>query len=157
MTEIRRPSAESRKRQSDRADSKPGEADRLLAACGTHLRALVEAALETGCRKGELLSLQWHQVRAHELFLPAQKTKTKQARTGPISSRLRSILDMRKTDPDGEEHEPDAYVFGTETGERVTTPKRAWERAVLVAHGYKPEYVMRPAKVEGRDLSERPY
>ena len=127
-----------------------GEADRLLDACGTHLRALVEAALETGCRKGELLSLQWHQVRAHELFLPAQKTKTKQARTVPISGRLRSILDMRRHGPDGEEHASDAYVFGTETGERLTTPKRAWERAVLVAHGHKAEYVMRPAKVEGQ-------
>ena len=40
-----------------------GEEPRLLAACKTHLRALVEAALETCCRKGELLSLQWWQVR----------------------------------------------------------------------------------------------
>jgi integrase len=40
-----------------------GEAERLLNACGPHLRALVEAALETGCRRGELLALQWHQVR----------------------------------------------------------------------------------------------
>ena len=129
-----------------------GEGDRLLAACGSHLRAVVEAALETGCRKGELLSLQWHQVRAHDLFFPAQKTKTKTARTVPISSRLRSILDMRKCGPDGEEHEPTAYVFGTETGEPVTSFKRAWERAVLVAHGYKPAYVKRPSKIE----SEKP-
>ena len=28
-----------------------GEEDRLLPACGEHLRALVEAALETGCRR----------------------------------------------------------------------------------------------------------
>lgn len=126
-----------------------GEAEALLAACGPHLRALVEAALETGCRKGELLSLQWTQVRAHDLFLPAQKTKTKRDRTVPISTRLRAILELRKLDADGEEHEPDAYVFGTETGERITTPKRAWERAVLVAHGHKAAYVMKPAKVEG--------
>lgn len=36
----------------------PGERERLLAACGPHLRVLVEVALETCCRKGELLSLQ---------------------------------------------------------------------------------------------------
>jgi integrase len=38
-----------------------GEEERLLAACGPHLRALVKADLETGCGVGERLSLQWHQ------------------------------------------------------------------------------------------------
>ena len=36
----------------------PGEGQRLLAECGPHLSALVEAAIETGMRRGELLSLQ---------------------------------------------------------------------------------------------------
>jgi len=38
----------------------PGKRKRLLAlaACSPHLRALVEVALETCRRKGELLSLQ---------------------------------------------------------------------------------------------------
>ena len=68
----------------------PGEAACILAVCGPHLRALVEAALETGYRKGELLSLQWWQVRLvprAELFLPGDKTKTKGDRTVPISTR----------------------------------------------------------------------
>jgi len=138
-----------------------GEADRLLAACTpprlsakrrdatpyscpmSHLRALVEAALETGMRKGELLSLQWHQVRAHpraELVLPAQKTKTKRDRRIPISTRLQAILDMRRTAPDGVEHPPSAYVFGNEIGQRVKRVTRAWEAAVLRTHGHRPEY-----------------
>ena len=57
-----------------------GEAERLLAACGPRLRGVVEAAIETGCRKGELLSSQWWQVRPDpkaEIFLPAVKTKTR--------------------------------------------------------------------------------
>jgi integrase len=131
----------------------PGEAERLLKACGAHLRAIVEAALETGCRKGELLSMQWHQVRAEprqELVLPAQKTKTKRDRRIPISTRLAAILAMRRAGPDGVEHKPTAYVFGNEIGQRATTFKRAWERAVLVAHGHKAEYIMRPAKSEGQ-------
>jgi integrase len=106
-----------------------GEADRLLAACGAHLRALVEAALETGCRKGELLSLQWSQVRAGarpELFLPAQKTKTGKARTIPVSGRLNAILEMRRLDPDGNPHPPAAYVFGNEIGQRLLDVKTAW-------------------------------
>ena len=121
----------------------PGEGDRLLAACSSHLRALVEAALETGCRRGELLTLQWWQVRftpKPEVFLPAVKTKTKTDRTVPISTRLRAVLEMRKTGPDGKGLPGDAYVFGNEVGERVKDIKRMWNVAVLKAHGQKPKY-----------------
>lgn len=124
----------------------PGEGERLLTACGSHLRALVEAAIETGCRKGELMTLQWAQVRTaprRELFLPATKTKTRTDRRVPITDRLQMILDMRKLDPEGEELGPDKFVFGNEVGEELSSCKRAWERAVLVAHGHKPQYVMR--------------
>ncbi|MEO8520057.1 MAG: site-specific integrase [Acidobacteriota bacterium] len=130
----------------------PGEDARLLAACGSHLRALVEAALETGCRKGELLSLQWSQVKSSpkaELFLPASKTKTRRDRRIPISARLQLILDMRKMDPEGKEHSPAAYVFGNEVGDPIVTFKRAWERAVLKAHGVRPVYVVRTVQTEG--------
>jgi integrase len=121
----------------------PGEGDRLLAACGPHLRALVEAAIETGCRRGELLSLQWWQVRLEpkaEIFLPAVKTKTKTDRTVPISTRLRAVLEMRQTGPDGKALPQDAYVFGNEIGEQVKDIKRTWNVAVLKAHGHKPTY-----------------
>lgn len=134
---------------------RPGEGEPLLAACGPRLRALVEAALETGCRKGELLSMQWEQVRFEpkaELFLPAVKTKTKTDRSVPISTRLHAILDMRRHDPAGKEHPPQAYVFGNEVGERVKSLKRAWQRAVLKAHGHKPEYVV---KVDGAGETAR--
>jgi integrase len=109
-----------------------GEGERLLRTAGPHLRALVEAALETGCRKGELLSLQWSQVRLDgrpELSLPAQKTKTGKPRTVPISVRLMSILAMRRIAPDGTPHPGTAYLFGNEIGQRVTTVKTAWRLA----------------------------
>lgn len=111
----------------------PDEAERLLNACGSHLRALVEAALETGCRKGELLSLQWSQVRfapRAELVLPPQKTKTRKGRTIPISTRLKAILEMRQQDPAGEDHPPTAFVFGTEIGTKATSIKTAWTLAM---------------------------
>lgn len=60
-----------------------GEAERLLAACGASLRPLVEATLETGCRLGELLGLQWADVSLRDVRpeprLPAAKTKTRKA------------------------------------------------------------------------------
>lgn len=119
-----------------------GEEGKILAACGPHLRAVVEAALETGCRLGELFSLQWNQIRGDPftaLDLPASKTKTRRDRTVPITARLRAILDMRKTDPAGERLPADAFVFGTEIGTPVLSIKTAWMRAVLKAHGVTPE------------------
>jgi integrase len=130
-----------------------GEADALLAACPSRLRAVVECALETGMRKGEILSLQWRQVEGMSidqqtiswapnatLLLPAQKTKTKQMRRIPISTRLKAILEMRRFDPANKLHPADAYVFGTLTGERVENVGRSWHRAVLVSHRHTPTY-----------------
>ena len=109
----------------------PGEEPRLLQEATPHLRALIVAALETGCRKGELLSLQWSQVRVHrsEIYLPARKTKAGRERLIPMSKNLAAVLEMRRLDPVGKEYPPDAYVFGTVTGERIASVDTAWRRA----------------------------
>ena len=105
----------------------PGEDERLLLAAG-RLQDLIIAAVETGCRRGELLSLQWHQVRftPGELFLPAVKTKTKRDRRVPVSTVLRQVLERRRADPAGHALPPDAYVFGDEVGRRRQSIKTAW-------------------------------
>jgi integrase len=125
----------------------PGEEEALLAAANPLLRALIVAALSTGCRVGELLSLQWWQIRRDEtgdarwIDLPAAKTKTNTTRSLPIGPRLRAELEMRRHAPDGTEHPPTAYVFGNECGERIACVKKAWEIAVLRAHGVTPKWV----------------
>ena len=89
--------------------------------------AVVEAVLETGCRVDEL-SMQWRQVRWEprvEITLPENKTKTQKARTVPVHARLKAILEMRRYDPSGDEHQAAAYVFGNEIGQRVGTIRRA--------------------------------
>jgi integrase len=117
----------------------PGEEARLLAACdpgltknghrpwpgNRQLRDVVVAALETACRIGELLSLQWSQVR-EDLFLPAGKTKAKKPRRVPISMTLRAVLESRQLDPAGERFGPDAFVFGDEIGRRRASVDKAW-------------------------------
>lgn len=108
-----------------------GEAERLLPQCGAHLRAVVEAALETGMRRGEILGLRWADVQLAkgEIRLAPSATKTRTGRTIPISARLRSILDLRRRDPADEEHPPTARVFGNEIGQRVGSIKTAWNAA----------------------------
>ncbi len=113
------------------------EESRLLQHAGDHLRGLIVAALDTGCRLGELLSLQWAQVEYAEpngqgeraprwLLLSADKTKTAQARRVPVSSKLAAMLAMRTTAPNGKAHPRTAYVFGNEVGEQVGAIKTAW-------------------------------
>ena len=108
------------------------EAERNLFEVATpHLRGVITAMLETCCRPGEILSLQWRDVDldARELTIRAEKTKTRQARRLPISSRLLAVLQMRQLDPKGKAFPPDAYVFGNRIGERVKSIRTAWHSA----------------------------
>jgi integrase len=120
----------------------PREEEALLAHAGPHLYALIVAALETGCRLGELLRLQWCDVREVDnvLLLPAAKTKTATARDVPITARLGGILEMRRLNPAGEPLGPEAFVFGNELGQRIGSIKRAWQTCVLKAHGQTPRW-----------------
>jgi integrase len=110
----------------------PEDEARLLAHAGPHLQSLIIAALEAGCRRGELLSLRWRDIVVdawgvfRTIALRAENTKTDTARRVPISPRLRAVLGMRRNDPDGEPLGPDAFVFGDECGGRVGEFKMAW-------------------------------
>lgn len=72
----------------------PGEEERLLEHASDYLQHIIIAALETGCRLGELLSMQWHQVKWQEnvILLTHDKTKTNEARAIPMTRRLRDVL-----------------------------------------------------------------
>jgi integrase len=120
-----------------------GEEDNLLLHAGPHLQRLIIGALETGCRKGELLSLTWRDVSLdrREMTIRAERTKTRTGRVIPISARLAGILELARTDPAGDDFEPEAFVFGDGVGQRVRDVKKAWETAVLKAHGHTPKWV----------------
>jgi len=125
----------------------PGEEGALLAAVPAHLQRLIIAAIETGCRRGELLSLTWANVsiERREITIRAERSKTRTYRVLPVSGRLRGILVMAKLDPAGEEFGPAAYVFGDAVGERVGSFKRSWETAVVKATGHTPEWTSQNA------------
>jgi integrase len=117
-----------------------GEEARLLASAGPHLQRLIIAALETGCRRGELLGLTWRDVNLErrEMTIRSETTKTKTGRVIPISTRLAGVLEMARTDPTGKDFGPEAFVFGDVTGAQIKDIKRAWETWVIKAHGHTP-------------------
>ena len=121
----------------------PGEDEQLMLYAAGWLRDLIIGALESGCREGELLSLQWHQVRFSpraELFLPAQKTKAKRT-AGFRSQHAPGGPGARRRDPAGEPLPATAFVFGDEIGRRRGSFRTAWYNTVLKAHGHTPTFI----------------
>jgi integrase len=119
----------------------------LRDGAGVRLQWLIIAAIETGCRRGELLAVQWSDVNLPKRTLLVRAVeqgarKTKHSRLLPVSARLAAVLDMAKVDPAGREYPSSAFVFGA-LGEQVGNPKKAWETCVLRAHGHEPAWVRR--------------
>jgi integrase len=123
----------------------PPEEQTLLAVAGVRLQWLIIAALETACRAGELLALQWADVTMDKLTVLVRAFEDGAKKTGcsrllPMSARLAAVLEMARLDPAGRPFPPTAYVFG-EFGHRQGRIKKAWETAVLKAHGHEPAWV----------------
>ncbi|HIJ69389.1 MAG TPA: site-specific integrase, partial [Deltaproteobacteria bacterium] len=75
----------------------------LLQECHKHLRPIVICALNTGMRKGEILSLEWSQIRNGFIYL--QKTKNNEARQIPINDTLGTLFaDMKRAQGPGAKH-----------------------------------------------------
>lgn len=75
------------------------EEERLLAVCvgrREHLRPLLIAALDTACRRGELIQMKWSDVDFENRMIQvrAMTTKTARSRSVPISSRLFAELEL---------------------------------------------------------------
>jgi integrase len=72
----------------------PEEEERLLACSPPHLRAILICALNTGMRKGEIISLKWSNVDLENNIITLEhiNTKSKKARRIPVNSKLRKTL-----------------------------------------------------------------
>jgi integrase len=104
----------------------PEEADRLIEACGDHMRPLVTFMLYTGARAGEAICLDWRNVdlaRRHVAFLD---TKNGESRGVPLHSRVMAALAslphregcvFRR--PDGLPYERPKRIDDTSAGSRI--------------------------------------
>jgi len=95
-----------------------------------HLPDFIQLALHTGCRKGELLKLEWRRVdlQAGLIYLEAEHTKTKRRRSVPLNAVARSAMMSRlkfraKYCPDS------PWVFCNKKGERILNIKRSFPSA----------------------------
>ena len=102
----------------------PEEATRLLDACrksrNEHLTDLVEFALFTGMRRGEVLALTWERVDRARGVVLLDVTKSGKRREVPLNSRADAVLARRGSKSLG-------LVFGTRNWDHF---RSAWENAV---------------------------
>ncbi len=68
------------------------ESQALVASCNGNTKAIVISALNTGMRKGEILSLKWDQVDLKHGFILLDMTKNGERREIPINETLRGIF-----------------------------------------------------------------
>jgi integrase len=112
------------------------EEARLLQHASPELRDLIVAALDTGMRRRELLSLQWAHVlydakhQPKDLVVTAENSKTGIEREVPVlSRRFGEILLRRRLGPNGKKLPLTVHVFGNEVGEEVDNVKTSWRAA----------------------------
>lgn len=121
----------------DRRFADPADEAKLLNAAEPLLHDVIVALLDTCCRPGEILTLQWRDVDflRREVTIRPENVKTREGRRIPMTSRLESILKIRRLGPDGEPLGQGRYVFGDATGGQVRLGvlRDRWNEARTVA------------------------
>lgn len=100
------------------------ECQSLINNCNGNTKAIVITALNTGMRKGEILSLKWDNVDLKHGFILLDKTKNGERREIPINETLRGVLQgiTRRLDV--------SYVFyDNNTGKPYQDVKRSFNTA----------------------------
>jgi integrase len=101
------------------------ECNALILACDKCLKSVVTTALNTGMRKGEILSLKWDNVDLRHGFILLEKTKNGERREIPINETLRATLSgiVRRLDT--------PYVFyNSDTGTRYINLHKPFQTAL---------------------------
>lgn len=99
------------------------EETKLIAAAAPHLGPIIIAALDTGMRRGELLSQRREHIdfNRHVLLVTHSKTAGGEAREIPLSARLAALLSAC--------HKPEELIF-TFKDRPIHRIKTAWKAAV---------------------------
>lgn len=100
----------------------------LLKHCHGHLLPIVITALNTGMRRGEILSLKWENVDMVHGFIHLEQTKNGDRRDIPINDTLKSTLKALTRRLDS------PYVFyANKTGKPYRDVKKAFQNALTKA------------------------
>jgi integrase len=100
---------------------------RLLDACSDRLRRIVEIVLDTGLRRGELLSLEWEHIDFKNRMLRIVRSKNGDRRDIPMTQRVFANL---KTIP---RRVDTPFIFANKDGSHFKSLKTTWGSAIRKA------------------------
>ena len=103
------------------------ECQRLIACCSAHLKPIVITALNTGMRRGEILSLMWEQIDLRHGFVSLEDTKNGESREIPINNTLKSLFEEMPHSIES------VYVFTGRDGDPLTDVKHSFNTALRKA------------------------
>ena len=119
---------------------------------GPSMHDRIVGALETCCRQGEMLRIKnrhvdWEQ---HQIAIPGSNAKDAENRRIPFDphGRLAPILKRRSA------LGPNAFVFGSSSGEFLKSFKTAWESLLLLANGHDTKRAKPGARVDRDKLRQ---
>lgn len=101
------------------------EIKRLLDNCEGHLKDIVEFALNTGMRKGEIFNLKWNNVDMNHGLIHILQTKNGEKREIPVNEAVSDILYRVRKDPES------PYVFASYDGKPFNDIKKSYHTALV--------------------------
>lgn len=104
----------------------PQEIPGLLQACNIHIRSIVQFAINTGMRRGEIFRLRWCDIDEQAGIIIIGKTKTDESRSIPMNATVRGLIaDLKKVRQVGTQ-----LVFPNRRGKIRDNMQSAWENAL---------------------------
>lgn len=103
------------------------EIKRLLSVCPDYLKNIIEFAINTGCRQGEIFNLKWEDVDHRTGLIHLLKTKTGEKREIPMNQNVKSVLARVKWHPGA------VYVFSSVNNQPFNNVKRSFRTALKKA------------------------
>ena len=106
------------------------ECKRLISCCPKHLKPIVITALNTGMRRGEILSLKWEQVDLRHGYISLRDTKSGEGREIPINKTLDGLVNEMPHSIES------IYIFTDKDGNPYKGVKRSFNTALRNAEIY---------------------
>jgi len=103
------------------------EIRRLVAHCRGHLKDLVEFAINTGMRQGEIFHLKWEDLDFNTGLIHLLKTKSGEKREIPMNEAVRGILGRIRRHPEA------VYVFSSRRNQPFNNVKKSFRTALAKA------------------------
>jgi len=106
------------------------ECKRLIGCCSPHLKPIVTTAVNTGMRRGEILSLKWEQIDLRHGYISLTDTKSGEGREVPINDTLGAMFEKMPHSIES------IYVFTDRDGKPYKDVKKSFSTALRNAEIY---------------------